>query len=369
MKILYVTTISPTINAFFKPHIQMLINEGHSVDLACNYQDTPLDEFYSRLGCNFHQIDFSRSPLSSSNLRAYGQLKQLIKVSNYDIVHCHTPNAAAITRLVCRKFRKKNGLKVFYTAHGFHFYKGAPLKNWLLYYPVEKICSHFTDLILTMNLEDYTLAQKKMKAKSVAYVHGVGIDLSRFDVEADENVKRQEIGVPENAVVLISVGELIERKNHKVVLKALSEINDDNIHYVIVGKGPLHQELEEYARTLNIAGKVHFLGYRKDVPELYKAADVCCFPSIHEGLPVALMEAMACGLPVVCSKIRGNTDLVNDEYSGFLVDTNDIKGYVTAIAKISADKLMQKDFGEKNKQKVRDFSLDIVLEEMKKLYE
>lgn len=170
MRILYVTTISLTMNSFFKPHIEMLVHEGNKVDIACNYSDLALDDLYKDLGCKYHQIDFSRSPLSLDNVKAYSQLKKLIEKGKYDIVHCHTPNASVIARLVCRKFRKKNGLKVFYTAHGFHFYKGAPKLNWLVYYPIEKICSYFTDKLITINREDYQLAKKKMKAKEVCYV-------------------------------------------------------------------------------------------------------------------------------------------------------------------------------------------------------
>ena len=178
MRILYVTTISLTMNSFFKPHIDMLVKEGHQVDIACNDKELPLDSLYEQLGCRFHTIDFSRSPLSFDNIKAYGQLKKVVENENYDIVHCHTPNASVITRLVCRQFRKKIGLKVFYTAHGFHFYKGAPVLNWLFFYPVEKFCSYFTDKFITINKEDYELAKSKFKAKEVYYVPGVGIDLS-----------------------------------------------------------------------------------------------------------------------------------------------------------------------------------------------
>ena len=180
MRILYVTTISLTMNSFFKPHIEMLVKECNHVDIACNYKDLALDSFYDELDCNSYQIDFSRSPLSRDNIKAYRQLKKVIENGNYDIVHCHTPNASIITRLVCRKLRRKNGLKVFYTAHGFHFYKGAPKRNWIVYYPIEKLCSYFTDKLITINQEDYTLAKNKFTAKEVCYVPGVGIDLSRL---------------------------------------------------------------------------------------------------------------------------------------------------------------------------------------------
>ena len=220
MNILYVTTISLTMNSFFKPHIEMLVHEGHRVDIACNDKEIGLDPLYGELCCNFYRISFSRSPSSLDNIKAYAQLKKVIENGNYDIVHCHTPNASVITRLVCRKLRKKMGLKVFYTAHGFHFYKSAPKLNWMVYYPVEKFCSRFTDKLITINKEDFELAKNKFKAKEVLYVPGVGVDLSRFEnIEVNREAKRREIGVPADAFLLLSVGELNENKNHEKIIR------------------------------------------------------------------------------------------------------------------------------------------------------
>lgn len=368
MKILYVTTISLTMNSFFKPHIEMLVKEGHQVDIACNYKDLELDNLYDDLGCKVYQVDFSRTPLSTDNIKAYVQFKKLIKQSNYDIVHCHTPNASVITRLACRKYRKKIGLKVFYTAHGFHFYKGAPILNWLVFYPIEKLCSCFTDKLVTINKEDYTLAKNKFKAREIQYIPGVGINLSKFkNVQVDRAAKRREIGVPEDAFLLISVGELSVRKNHKMVLDSLAYINNERFHYIIVGKGALLQELQDYVCERGIASRVHFLGYRQDIVELYKVSDVCCFPSIHEGLPVALMEAMASGIPVVCSNIRGNEDLI-DKDSGFLIDLNNTEEFANALTKINTDSDLRINIINANLKKIVGFSESFILEQLKHLY-
>lgn len=323
MKILYVTTISLTMNSFFKPHVEMLVREGHQVDIACNYKELPLDVLYKQLGCMMHQIDFSRSPLSMDNLKAWDQLKQVVEVGKYDIVHCHTPNASAITRLVCRRFRKKNGLKVFYTAHGFHFYNGAPKLNWLVFYPIEKLCSCFTDKLITINQEDYLLAQRKFHASEVCYVPGVGVDLSRFtNVQVDRAAKRREIGVPEDATLLLSVGELNENKNHQIVLRAVAQMHNPRIHYAIAGTGDQREHLLKLAEELGVSGQIHLLGYRSDIPELNHSADLFCFPSLREGLAVSVIEAMACGVPVACSRIRGNTDLVCEDNGSLFEATN-----------------------------------------------
>lgn len=312
MKILYVTTVGMTMN-FFKALVGELIKEGHAVDIACNEDEYKVDDFYRESGCKIYQIDCSRSPLSKGNLKAVKELKKIVSENHYDIVHCHTPIAGVCARLACKNFRK-NGLKVIYTAHGFHFYQGAPLKNWLVYYPIEKYCSRFTDVLITINQEDYALAKKKMKAKKTEYVPGVGIDVDKFrNTVVDRTAKRKELGIPENAFLLLSVGELNANKNHQIVIRALAQLNDSNIHYMIAGKGDLHDELIDLANRLGVAEQVHLLGYRNDVAELYKTADVYCLPSIREGLNVSVMEAMASGLPVICSCIRGNTDLISKD--------------------------------------------------------
>ncbi len=366
MRILYVMTISLTMNSFFKPHIEMLVHEGNEVDIACNYSDLALDALYKDLGCKYHQIDFSRSPLSLDNIKAYLQLKKLIEKGDYDIVHCHTPNASVITRLVCRKLRKKNGLQVFYTAHGFHFYKGAPKLNWIVYYPVEKICSYFTDKLITINREDYKLAKKKMKAKEVCYVPGVGIDLAKFEnIQVDRAEKRKEIGVPEDCFLLLSVGELNDNKNHQIIIKALAKMNNPKFHYAIAGVGERKDYLIELSKTLGVSEQVHLLGYRNDILELNHSADIFCFPSIREGLSVSLMESMACGLPCVVSKIRGNTDLI-DFNGGFLFSPHAIDDCYYALESVINGKF--EAMALYNQKKIHRFSLYTVLKKMKSIY-
>ncbi len=370
MKILYVTTISLTMNSFFKPHINMLVSEGHHVDIACNYTDLALDDLYKELGCGFYQINFSRSPLSFDNVKAYKQLKELIKNGNYDIVHCHTPNASAITRLVCRKFRKKTGLKVFYTAHGFHFYRGAPTLNWMLYYPVEKLCAPFTDKLITINKEDYTLAENKLGAKEVCYVPGVGIDLARFEnICADRMAKRCEIGVAENDFLLLSVGELNENKNHSVIIKALAKLANPSVHYAIAGLGDKQNQLLELASSLGVEKQVHLLGYRKDIPELNYSSDVFCFPSFREGLGLAAIESMACGLPVITSNIHGINDYSIYGVTGYKCDPDDIDGFKNAIEKLLADQSLRERMGAVNKETVKKYDISSVLEEMRIIYD
>lgn len=369
MRILYVTTISLTMNTFFKPHIDMLVKEGHEVDIACNCNDLNIDEFYIDLGCKVHQIDFSRSPISVNNIRAYRQLTNVIKNGNYDIVHCHTPNASVITRLVCRKFRKKNGLKVFYTAHGFHFYKGAPQLNWMIFYPIEKFCSRYTDKLITINQEDYELARYKFKVKDIVLVSGVGIDLSRFGkISVDKVVKRREISVPEDAFLLLSVGELNENKNHQVVIRAMAKLKDSNLHYVIAGDGDKKDYLLELAANLGVSERVHLLGYRKDIEELIRSADLFCFPSQREGLGLAAIEAMACGLPVLAAENRGTREFVVHEKNGFLCQCFDSDAFADSISRAVNDRNLLERFSENTYDSVKRFDVDNVVSIMEGIY-
>lgn len=366
MKILYVTTISGTMN-FFPEHIKMLLSEGHSVEIACSCAAKPVNSIYLELGCKIHDIPFSRSPFSMDNLKAYKILKQLVETEHYDIVHTHTPNASMIARLACRKVRKQ-GTRVFYTAHGFHFFKGAPLKNWLMYYPIEKFCARFTDVLITINKEDYALAQKKMHAKKVCYVPGVGIDLERIkSVQADRKEVRKSMGVPEDCVLLTSVGELIKRKNHQVVIRAIAKLKNPNVHYAIAGQGALLSELIGLSKELGVEQQVHFLGYRTDVCQIYKASDIAILPSFQEGLPVALMEAMACKIPVICSKIRGCIDLVEKKQEVF--NPTDAEELQENINEFIKNPSLYDKFNLENMSKIKDFSLPNVLMEMIKIYE
>lgn len=368
MKILYVTTISLTMNSFFKPHIGMLIKEGNSVDIACNFADMPADEEYSRMGCTSHHIDFSRNPLSMDNVKAYKQLKKVVTEGKYDIVHCHTPNASFITRLVCKNFRKNMGLKVYYTSHGFHFYRGAPILNWVVFYPAEVLCSYFTDKLITINNEDYLLAKNKLKAKENFYVPGVGIDIGKFS-DDNNTIKRDTLGLLEDDFVILSAGELNENKNHQIVIKAMAKLNNPNIHYVIAGEGDKREYLEDLAKSLGVGENLHFLGYRKDLPMIYRACDIFCFPSIREGLGLAAIEAMICGLPVVAAENRGTRTFIKNGKNGFLAKHDSVEDFENAIDVLIKDKELREAMALEAQNSTDDYVIENILEKLKKVYE
>lgn len=361
MKILYITTISDTMG-FFPDHIKMLLGQGHTVDLACNIVN-PVKQEIINMGCKIHQIPFQRFPLRKDNLIAYKMLKEIIIDEGYDLVHTHTPIASAITRLACKNIKK---IKVLYTAHGFHFYKGAPIKNWIIYYPIEKWLSKYTDTLITINKEDYERAKNDFKAKRVEYIPGVGLDIDKFtNVVVDKAGKRQELGLPEDAFVILSVGELNKNKNHEVVIRAIAKLNNPNIHYVICGKGSLESYLKKLSTELGIGENLHLLGYREDIPEICKISDVFAFPSFREGLPVSVMEAMASGLPVICSQIRGNTDLI-DTMGGGLFNPHSIDSCKKSILEISKNNWIK--MSKYNIEKIKIFSDDAIKKKISMLY-
>ena len=305
-KLLIAATAALTLRSFLLPHARRMREEGWTVDGAARgilEDEACKGAFDSRF-----EVEWVRDPRDALSLaRSYRRIRQIVRAGRYDIVHVHTPVAAAVTRFALRDLRSAVRPRIAYTAHGFHFFSGAPLKNWLLFYPVEKYLSRFTELLITINAEDYARA-RGFAAKRVEYLPGVGVDVARFrDCRAAAD--RAALGVPEGAYMLLSVGELNANKNHVEVLRALARIGDREIHYVIAGDGPLRAELQSRAAELGVGAQLHLAGHRDDMPELYRAADCFVFSSKREGLPVALIEAAASGLPLVCSRIRGNVDV------------------------------------------------------------
>lgn len=353
---------------------------GYVVDVAANFDfgsitsQERVDKFKQELIDNNITVHNIRIPRKITDIKgiinSYKRVKQLSENENYSLVHCHSPIGGVLTRLAFRKARKK-GTKVIYTAHGFHFFKGAPLLNWLIYFPLEWFCSFFTDVLITINKEDYAFAKKKMKAKQVEYVHGVGVDTKKFHSNKyDKNLKRKEFNIPENAIILLSIGELSKRKNQQIIIKAMHTLkNNNNIYYLLVGFGKKEGYLKLLTDEFALKDKVRFLGYRSDIAELCNISDIFCFPSLQEGLPVALMEAMASGLPIVCSEIRGNTDLINNGECGFLCKPKDIKMFAQQIKKLSENPELREEMKETNLKNIKKYDMSNVNREMRTIYE
>ncbi len=357
-KALIIATIYPFINGFEKNNIKILQELGYEVHTIASGNDmTPnLDE----LNVKKNIINITRNPISIANIKAYFFIKKYINNNEIDLVHCHTPVGGVLGRLCNQKRRKKGKSKTIYTAHGFHFYKGAPLLNWLVYYPVEKWLSRYTDVLITINTEDYNRAKEKFKMKQLEYVPGVGIDLSKFQLKNfDRKTYRKELGVKSDDFAILSVGELNKNKNHEIVLRSIAKINNPKIKYMIAGQGDLDGYLIELANHLGIGDKVNLLGFRKDIPELLNSSDLYILPSLREGLNVSLLEAMASGLPCIGSKIRGNADLKDV----CLFKVNDEEDLVSKI-----NSVYQGRKGISNNSELEKFSNEAINHQLSRIY-
>lgn len=369
MELLFITNIANKVGNFSKASIDAAHSLGYGFHIAAKWNRS-IDQMQAdreKHDVQIYQIDLDRSPFSRRNLKAYKQLLHIIKSSSIDCIHCNTPVGGVLGRLAGRKCGIK---RVLYQAHGFHFYKGAPLKNWLLYYPVEKWLARYTDALITINKEDYEFAKRKLKLRNagrVYYVPGVGIDLEKFqEPVAVRDTKREELGIPKDAVLLLSVGELNSNKNHETVIRAIAELD---VYYIIAGSGNLQQHLQGVIESLGLGHRVKLLGYRTDVKELYGTADLFVFPSFREGLSISVMEAMASGLPCIASAIRGNTDLLKDNEGGFLCRPDDVSGFSEKIKLLSSDPELRKKMGCRNLSAVQNFSRATVVNEMRRIYE
>lgn len=366
MNILYITTVSGMMD-FFVEQIRILVSNGHSVDFACNSSQTRINPAYKEMGCKHYELNCSRNLNPVNILNTVSQIEGIVKSNNYDIVHCHSPIASFCTRIACRKYRKK-GLSVIYTAHGFHFYRNAPFKNWLLFYPPEKICAKWTDFLITINTDDYKLALSKLKAKHIRYVPGVGINLCRFDTKNNNSYIRKSLKINDSDFVMLTIGELNENKNQSLIINAISELGLDNIHYLIVGNGAKKDELINLSKIKSVDKQVHILGYRNDVEQLLDESDVFVFPSLREGLSVSIMESMGSAKPVICSDIRGNRDLIVNEKGGFLCRPNDVHEFKNAIMNLYNNRNLLEQMGLYNKERAKLFSEDAVFSKIDEIY-
>lgn len=378
MKLLYVTSQSGRrINGFMRSAIIAAKQLDIDFTIASN-MDKADKELYIEdceiYGIKAKHIDFDRNPLAMKNYtHAKKQLLDFMKQEKFDVVHCNTPIGGVIGR-VCAK--EAQIPYVIYQAHGFHFWNGAPLKNWICYYSVERYLAHLTDMLITINNEDYNRA-KKFTLKNngvVVKVPGVGVDLSKFDMSLRDLKEKQIIRmslrnlwkIDINATIYISVGELNKNKNHEVAIRALAKINNKDFYYVVCGEGNKKEYLIDLAEELGVRDRVRFLGYQSNIAEILLACDCFLFTSFREGLPGSLMEAMASGLPCIASKIRGCVDLL--EESKYLFNPNNPSELSDMMISIIKKEESQREI-EKNSKRVVAFNLDNAVESLKRLYE
>lgn len=360
-KMLYILNIANRVNSF--SYTSMLAAQSLGIEYHIagnwNYQsDEEIKADEKKYGIHIYQIDFIRTPYHPGNIKAYKQLSEIVKEEKFDIIHCNTPIGGVVGRFLGKKYKIKT---VIYQAHGFHFFKGAPKRNWMLFYPIEKILARYTDIMITINKEDYKRAKKFRLRKNgkVFYVPGVGLDPSLFVVSDDvRKNKRQELGLNVNDIALFSAGDLVKRKNYTVSIEAVAKADNKLLHYFICGTGAEDTKLRKLAQKLGVAEQIHFLGFRTDIVELLAASDIFLFTTLQEGLPRSLSEAMAAGLPCIASKIRGNIDLIQDGKNGILCEKNDSDAFAKALNELAKNKLLRDRMRVENFQRIKKFDIN-----------
>lgn len=355
MKKLLITSTDVMMYQFLLPHALYLSMQGYQVDVACSFAEGYKNEGYHEYisehlpdNSSFYSVNLERSPFAATNLKGFKQLSQIINSNNYDLIWTNEPVMGVLTRLAAYKARKKSGTKLMYLAHGYHFYEGAPKKNWIAY-PIEKVMSYFCDGMCMINWEDYHFTQKHFPYKPVFHIDGIGLDTQKFqNVQVDKSQKRKDLGFTDDDILLLSVGELQTRKNHEPVIRALAQINNPNVKYIICGRGELENHFKQLAKELNIEDKLFLLGHRYDIGEILKSVDIFIHPSQREGLGIAVIEAMSAGLPLITSNVQGMKDYVINEKTGYVVPTFDIAEYKNAIEKLIFSPDFREEIGKNN---------------------
>lgn len=363
-KALIVTTIQSTIEAFLVPHIKFLEQNGYEVVIATNiFKEISKDLKNNR----YFNLPFSRNPLSKQNFKAMVVLKKIMRDEKFDMIYVHTPIAAFISRYVAMKEKQKN---VIYMAHGFHFFKGAPLINWLIYYPLEFVASKWTDKLITINQEDYEAAKKfKLKKNGKVYkVDGIGVDITKYSFGDREKI-RKELSIAEDEKVLLMIGELNKNKNQVQLLNILENLKNKgkNVRGIFVGVGNQEKKLKDIVKTKGL--KVDFLGYRKDIADIIASCDILCSMSYREGLPRNLMEGMCQGKPLLVTNIRGNRDIVVNGESGYIIELNEVEEASEKTITLLENNDIYNKMSKNAVDFVKKYSIEKVLKDMREVYE
>ncbi|MCY9692640.1 glycosyltransferase family 4 protein [Paenibacillus alginolyticus] len=366
-KVLLCATVDYHFKAFHVPYMKWFKEQGWEVHVAANgNMDLPY------VDAKFN-VPIQRSPFHRTNINAYTELKSIIDENKYDIIHCHTPMGGVLARLAARNARR-NGTKVIYTAHGFHFCQGAPVLNWLVYYPLEKFLSYFTDCLITINEEDYQLAvNRRFRASRIEYVHGVGVNTERFRPvqESHKREMKQAIGYEPDDILLFYAAEFNTNKNQRLLLQALASVKDDapNVKLLLAGEGPMKELCQELAKEIGITDRVDFLGFRNDIDRLLPMCDIAVASSLREGLPVNIMEAMACGLPIIASENRGHKELVHNDHNGWITAPNDQAAMAEKIKLLAHNRPLRVKLGMLGREMVeRKYATQQILNEKSTIY-
>lgn len=364
-KILYTASTEIHLRSFHIPYLRWFKEKGYEVHVAYNgNNEIPhCDKIFN--------ISFGRSPLDRNNWKAYHDLKKIIDKNNYSLIHCHTPMASVVTRFAAIDGRKK-GTKVLYTAHGFHFYKGGPIKNWLIFYPIEKFISRYTDAIITINKEDLDILYKKKFASTGKHqIFGIGLDPERLEIHKyDKNYIKSELNYTEEDFIILYIAEFIDRKNHEFILNSISTLINkyNNIKFLFAGGGVLKNKMENLARKNGTKKNVEFLGFKKDIGKYISIADIGISASKQEGLGLGVAELMYNSLPVVVTQDRGHRELVVQNKNGFIFEQNNSEQFLEYIETFYSNKTLRDVMGIEAKNSMNKFLIENSLKKMEEIY-
>ena len=366
---LLTATVQSHIAQFHRPLIRLLKEQGYEIHVAAR------DNLDEKNGLTIEHVDkkfnvpFARSPLSRNNLKAYFQIRKIIDEGDYDLISCNTPVGGIVTRLAAQKARKA-GTRVIYTAHGFHFYQGAPKKNWLVFYPLEKEMSRLADTVITITKEDYRLARANFHS-DVRHIHGVGADENKYRSVTPRQAQefRNEQGFDDRFVILCT-GELNENKNQATAIRAAALLKEKHpeVLLLLAGNGPSEQKLKDLIDELDLEDTVRLIGYRTDLEWYTNSCDLVISASFREGMPLNIMEAMICGKPVIASKNRGHRELVKDDVNGFLVNADDAEAFAQRAEMLMRDEQTRSRIVAEAAKRVQPYTMKCVEKELKSIY-
>lgn len=364
-KVLFAATVYTHLANFHKPFIKMLLDDDYELHAMANPNEGRKQEI-ERLGVNCWDISFSRKPIGIKNMKAMKEINMVFKQNYFDLIHVHTPVASILVRLLAKRNRQG---RVLYTAHGLHFYKNAPFKNWLMYYPIEKMIKSATDGLIVMNNEDYHNANRLgfKEGKDLFMTHGVGVDLRRYSMK---NIGgREKLGFTDKDIIITCIAEFTENKNHRYLIDSFQKVRktNSNVHLLLVGSGEKENEIKEYVNKTDIIG-VNFLGFREDVPTILNATDIVALVSKREGLPKNLLEAMANGKPMIVTNVRGSKDLVKHGQNGFVVNLNDVSALTKFLNILIQNEKLRDEMGMLSRLKIKDYDIANVKRELGAIY-
>lgn len=363
--LLIAASVPSTLSAFLLPYASHYRERGWRVEAAANgapHADDVVAAFDT-----VHHVPWTRRPTDPINLTSAARtLRRIVRERGFDLVHVHDPVASFVTRYALRRDRRRDGLRVVYTAHGFHFFKGNGALRNLVFRTLERVAAVWTDHLVVINQEDYEAARRLPVAGAVTYLPGIGVDTRRYDPAAvsDGDVQRvrHELGLGPDQPLLLIVAELNTGKRHRDLVEALALADRPDVVLACAGEGPEAPAIVGRARELGIEGRVRMLGYRRDVPALLRASIGLVLPSEREGLPRSVMEAACLERPVLATRIRGVDELVREGETGWLTEVGDVGALAAAIRALVDDPERSRAMGRAGRVAMRPFGLDEVLE-------